>query len=47
MPKVCRNFGGKIFFHLTEVYGLEEKEMENLQDALMAVAREMDDSECR
>lgn len=37
----------EILFHLTEVYGLEEKEMENLQDALMAVAREMVDSECR
>ena len=31
----------EILFHLTKVYGLEEKEMENLQDALMAVAREM------
>ena len=37
----------EILFHLTKVYGLEEKEMENLQDALMAVAREMVDSECR
>ncbi len=27
--------------HLSDVYNLEEKDMANLQDALMSVAREM------